>query len=158
MPRKRGVDKKTLVEDNELFNFEDEVEAILTVLCGKTLEVSRMEVLEEEELREMKEQQDHYKRMLAAEQADIKRMEETEAKRLQDFEKMKSNMREKKKNKQLAHRKVVARNIAKSYMAGLRENTFRKLKDVGFYTNTFRIDVLDNDVVPWLHEKAFEHV
>lgn len=82
MPRKRGVDKKTLVQDNELFNFEDEVQAILTVLCGKTLEVSRMEVLEEEELREMKEQQDHYKRMLSAEQADIKRMEETEAKRL----------------------------------------------------------------------------
>jgi len=41
------------------------------VLCGKTLEVSRMEVLEEEELREMKEQQDHYKRMLGAEQSDI---------------------------------------------------------------------------------------
>ena len=67
MPRKRGVDKKTLVEDNELFLFDDEVEPILSVLCGKTLEVSRMEVLEEEELREMTEQQDHYKRMLSAE-------------------------------------------------------------------------------------------
>ena len=56
MPRKRGVDKKTLVEDNELFLFDDEVEPILSVLCGKTLEVSRMEVLEEEELRERKNQ------------------------------------------------------------------------------------------------------
>lgn len=158
MPRKRGVDKKTLVQDNELFNFEDEVQAILTVLCGKTLEVSRMEVLEEEELREMKEQQDHYKRMLGAEQSDIQRMEENEAKRLGDFEKMKANMREKKKNKQLAHRKVVARTISKSYLANLRENTFKKLTDVGFYTNTFRVDVLDNDVVPWLHKQAFAYV
>ena len=158
MPRKRGVDKKTLVEDNELFIFDDEVQSILTVLCGKTLEVSRMEVLEEEELREMKEQQDHYKRMLAAEVADIKRMEENEAKRLADFEKLKGNMREKKKNKQLAHRKVVARTIAKGYLANLRENTYKKLTDVGFYTNTFKIDVLDNDVVPWLHSKAFEFV
>ena len=56
MPKKTGVDKKTLVEDNELFVFEDDVEPILSVLCGKTLEVSRMEVLEEEELREMREQ------------------------------------------------------------------------------------------------------
>lgn len=56
MPIKRGVDKKTLVEDNELFNFEEEVEPILSVLCGKTLETARMEVLEEEELREMREQ------------------------------------------------------------------------------------------------------
>ena len=55
MPRKTGVDKKTLVEDNELFEFEADVEPILSVLCGKTLEIARMEVLEEEELREMKE-------------------------------------------------------------------------------------------------------
>ena len=29
MPKKMGVDKKTLVEDNELFNFDDDVEPIL---------------------------------------------------------------------------------------------------------------------------------
>lgn len=53
----RGVSKKTLVEDNELFLFEDEVEPLLAVLCGKTLECARMEVLEEEELAEMKRKQ-----------------------------------------------------------------------------------------------------
>jgi predicted RNase H-like nuclease (RuvC/YqgF family) len=99
MPFKRGVDKKTLVEDNELFSFEEEVEPILSVLCGKTLESARMEVLEEEELREMREQQEHYNRMLQAENTDIQRMEQTEAKKLQDFERLKATMREKKKNK-----------------------------------------------------------
>jgi hypothetical protein len=54
IPMKRGVDKKTLVADNELFRFDKEVEPILSVLCGKTLEFARMEVLEEEELRVMK--------------------------------------------------------------------------------------------------------
>ena len=54
IPLKRGIDKKTLVEDNELFRFDKEVEPILSVLCGKTLEFARMEVLEEEELRVMK--------------------------------------------------------------------------------------------------------
>jgi len=53
----RGVTKKTLVEDNELFLFDDEVEPLLAVLCGKTLEGARMEVLEEEELAEMKRKQ-----------------------------------------------------------------------------------------------------
>ena len=76
MAKKRGVDKKTLVEDNELFLFDEEVEPILSVLCGKTLEVSRMEVLEEEELREMQEQQNHFERLEFSEQSDIKRMEE----------------------------------------------------------------------------------
>jgi len=141
-----------------LFSYEDEVEPILSVLCGKTLEQARMEVLEEEELNTMREQQDQYKRMLAAEVNDIERMESTEAKRLADFEKNKSNMREKRKNKQLAHRKVVARTLSKNYMTGLRENVFRNLAAVGFYTNTFKIEVLDNDVVPWLHERAFQFV
>lgn len=52
-----GVSKKTLVEDNEIFLFNDEVEPLLSVLCGKTLEQARMEVLEEEELAEMKRKQ-----------------------------------------------------------------------------------------------------
>lgn len=55
IPIKRGCDAKTLVEDNELFIFDHDVEPILSVLCGKTLESARMEVLEEEELRVMRE-------------------------------------------------------------------------------------------------------
>jgi hypothetical protein len=47
---------KTLVEDNELFIFDHAAEPILSVLCGKTLELARMEVLEEEELKIMSEQ------------------------------------------------------------------------------------------------------
>jgi hypothetical protein len=61
MKVKTGVDKETQVwDDGELFNFDYEVEPILQQLLGKTLEVSRMEVLEEEELREMQEQQNYY--------------------------------------------------------------------------------------------------
>ena len=67
-------------------------------------------------------------------------------------------MREKKKNKLLAHRKIVTRVVAKDYLGGLRENVYQRLADVGFFTNNFRINVLDNDVVPWLHEKVFEFV
>jgi hypothetical protein len=50
------LDRETQVwDDGELFNFDYEVEPILQVVIGKTLEASRLEVLEEEELREMKE-------------------------------------------------------------------------------------------------------
>lgn len=85
MPVKTGVDKSTLVEDNELFDFEDEVRPILSVLCGKTLETARLEVLEEEELNTMREQQEYFRRMLQAEVNDIQRMEQTEEKRLAEF-------------------------------------------------------------------------
>ena len=56
MPEKTGNDWCGQIEDGDLFNFNRSVEPILEVLCGKSLEHSRMEVLEEEELRIMREQ------------------------------------------------------------------------------------------------------
>ena len=78
MPKKVGVSKKTLTEDNELFLFDDEVEPILSVLCGKTLEVARMEVLQEEELAEMKRQQENFTTLRRNEEQDIEKMEQAE--------------------------------------------------------------------------------
>ncbi len=71
MPKVQGVSKKTLTEDNEIFLFDDEVEPILSVLCGKTLEVARMEVLQEEELAEMKRQQETFATLRKNEELDI---------------------------------------------------------------------------------------
>lgn len=96
MPQVRGVSMKTLVEDNELFLFEDEVEPLLSVLCGKTLEQARMEVLEEEELAEMKRKQAQLENLNKLEAADIKRLEEEEAFRLKTHEAKKNLQRQKK--------------------------------------------------------------
>jgi len=85
-------------------------------------------------------------------------MEDNEIKRQKDFEKLKNQMKEKKKNRILAHKKVAAIVISKNYMARLKENTYGRLKSVGFYTDQFTVQVLDNDVVPWLHSKVFEFV
>lgn len=92
----RGVSQKTLVEDNELFLFEDEVEPLLSVLCGKTLEQARMEVLEEEELAEMKRKQAQLDNLNKLEAADVQRMEEEEAYRLKTHEAKKNMQRSKK--------------------------------------------------------------
>jgi radial spoke head protein 3 len=89
IPMKRGCDAKTLVEDNELFIFDKDVEPILSVLCGKTLEVARMEVLEEEELRVMREQQKHFDDVRTAEHLEAQRMEQAELRKKQEFERRK---------------------------------------------------------------------
>lgn len=44
VPQKRGVDAETQIEDGELFDFAFEVEPLLEVLVGKTLEQGLMEV------------------------------------------------------------------------------------------------------------------
>merc|ERR1719345_482055 len=50
MPAKIGVDIDTQIEEGDLFDFDTEVDPVLQILVGKTLEQSMMEVLEEEEM------------------------------------------------------------------------------------------------------------
>lgn len=154
MPQLRGASKKTLVEDNELFLFEDEVEPLLSVLCGKTLEQARMEVLEEEELAEMKRKQAQLENLNKLEAADIKRLEEEEAFRLKTHEAKKNLQRQKKATQKLAHEKMVSRTISKQLLTTLKSNAYGQLADVGFFYNKFRDVTLRTDVLPWLFEET----
>ena len=55
MPAKENCKSTQIFDaDVDLFDFDAEVEPMLNVLCLKTLEQARMEVLEEEELTIMK--------------------------------------------------------------------------------------------------------
>lgn len=45
IPQKRGVDAETQIENDDLFDFNLEVEPLLEVIVGKTLEQGLMEVL-----------------------------------------------------------------------------------------------------------------
>lgn len=57
MPDKNNCKATQIYEgDEELFDFNVEVEPMLNVLCSKTLEQARMEVLEETELEIIKTQ------------------------------------------------------------------------------------------------------
>ncbi|KAG5463436.1 MAG: radial spoke protein 3-domain-containing protein, partial [Olpidium bornovanus] len=57
VPRKSGVDAETQIYPGDLFDFEVEVEPILEVIVGMTLEQAVMEVMEEEELAALKKHQ-----------------------------------------------------------------------------------------------------
>lgn len=72
--------RETQIWDNELFDFDYEVEPLLRVLCGKTLQISRAEVLQEEELRVMKDRQNALHKLNKEEQDAIKAMEQKEIK------------------------------------------------------------------------------
>lgn len=154
----RGVSKKTLVEDNELFLFEDEVEPLLAVLCGKTLECARMEVLEEEELAEMKRKQAQLDNLNKLEQADVQRMEEEEAYRLKTHEAKKNLQRQKKIAQRQAHEKIVSRTLSKQYTSGLRQNVVNQLFDIGFFYNRFNEVTLKTNVIPWILDNAEKFV
>ncbi|CAM9695419.1 unnamed protein product, partial [Ectocarpus sp. 8 AP-2014] len=79
VPAKSGVDADTQVVVGELFDFDLEVEPILEVLVGKTLELSVLELMEasgfEEELAVIRRRQATFARERDAEMAEVQRME-----------------------------------------------------------------------------------
>lgn len=113
-----------------------------------------MEVLEEEELRVMRQQQTHYADLNKTDSSDAQRMEQMEQRKLQEFERRKALERERKKNKIAAHRKICSRTIAKSYTSGMLGSAVGYLRDVGYFTDSFQVDVLEQNVLPWLFEKV----
>ena len=69
VPRKTGVDVETQVEDvSELFNFDEEVEPMLAVICSKTLEQALYELECEGELINLQEECDRFDEIRVAEQ------------------------------------------------------------------------------------------
>ena len=84
IPMKTGVDVETQIYEGDLFDFDAEVEPILEVLVGKTLEQSMMEVMEEEELANMRTHQEHFEQIRNTELAETQRLEEAEKRRTEE--------------------------------------------------------------------------
>lgn len=59
----------------QLFDFDVEVEPVLEVLVGKTVEQALIEVLEEEELEALRVQQRRFRELRASEKAEQQRIE-----------------------------------------------------------------------------------
>lgn len=116
-------------EDPELFDFDKEIEPMLNVLVGKTLEQARMMVLEEEELRIMKVQQKEYEEIRNAELIEAQRLEAAENRRRQEYERRKVQQRARKVERIQAHKKHVARVLAKQHVVGMKDAALKVLFD-----------------------------
>lgn len=75
VPQKIGRDVGTEILDGELFDFDTEVQPIIEVLVGRTIEQALIEVLHEEEIAEMKRQQQQIMAIREAELAELRRLE-----------------------------------------------------------------------------------
>jgi len=133
IPTKVGIDVYTQIGDGELFDFESEVEPILQVLVGKTLEHARMEVLEESELSMMREHQQEFERMRDSELMEAQRMEAEEKRRSDESDRRKTEAKIALDQKKIAHQKYVSRVLSKAYLSNLKDKTFKMLRSQGVF-------------------------
>jgi len=134
MPIPRGDDKTTQVLDRidpDLFDFELEVEPVLQVLVGKSLEHARIEVIEEDEAQQLAKAKAVYKQKKEASLVETQRLEA--ARKRRDEELDRRNLQEQLQHKLAVWRekKEYARNAALKYLKFLKRDKMEELKDQG---------------------------
>ena len=149
VPAKNGEDKQTQIESGDLFDFDLEVEPILDVLVGKTLEVSMLELMEEEELAAIRQQQEKFEMMRNAELSEVQRLEYEAKRKFAEKQRRKKQEREFKEAQDELREKVAARNFAKGYLADLHANVFESLEETGHFYDPVRREVSEI-FLPWL--------
>ena len=74
------------------------------------------------------------------------------------YEAKKSLEKSRREAKKVAHQKVVSRSVAKQFNSNLKVNTLVLLKDLGYFSDRFQQEVLDEAVMPWLFEQTEKFV
>uniref|UniRef100_A0A0C9RC71 RSPH3_0 protein n=1 Tax=Fopius arisanus TaxID=64838 RepID=A0A0C9RC71_9HYME len=149
VPGKIGLDAETQISPGDLFDYDSEVQPILEVLVGKTIEQALIEVLEEEEQTALREQQRRFLELRAAEKAEQYRLEEEE-RRLREEKDRRVRQHEKAvKEQQETEERVAAAVLLTGYIAELLPAVLEELKMSGYLLDEIREDI-DEGFVPWL--------
>ncbi|KAI5054911.1 hypothetical protein GOP47_0030056 [Adiantum capillus-veneris] len=133
IPQKSGPDAGTQIEEGDLFNFDEEVEPMLEVLVGRTLEQSVMEVMEEKQLANLHAYQEHFEQIRAAELVATQRMEAAE--RRINEEKKKRVQQEKKRleEEEKIKEKTEAQMYVRGYLKNMMDSVFRTLQKLNYF-------------------------
>lgn len=131
IPNRAGEDKDTQIEDDELFDYEVEVEPVLQVLVGKAMEQARMEVIEEDEAEILKDHQAEFQVLRRAHLLDIQRVEAQDIRRAEESERRKLQAATRRQQMKLVHQKYCCRIISKRFLAQLKRTAYDSLEDLG---------------------------
>ncbi|ETK94093.1 hypothetical protein F442_02878 [Phytophthora nicotianae P10297] len=153
MPIPSGIDVATQIENGDLFDFVLEVEPILEVLVGKTLELGMMELLEEIELREIRQRQELFEQARNAELAEVQRLEAEAKRRFAEKQRRLDEETARLAAQAELEEKVAARASAKQYLANLHAQVFDTLVESGHFFDPLAKDVKQN-FLPGLLESA----
>ena len=156
IPSKTGLDKETQVED-DLFDFDLEVEPILEVLVGKTMEQSMQEVLEEEELAMIRRRQEEFEQTRNVELAEVQRLEAEARRSFDEKERRKIQEGERIVREKEVSEKVQARAYAKDYLGDLHENVFGSLMETGHFYDPLAKEV-EEIFMPWVSEGVVDEL
>uniref|UniRef100_A0A8C5H968 Radial spoke head protein 3 homolog B-like n=1 Tax=Gouania willdenowi TaxID=441366 RepID=A0A8C5H968_GOUWI len=157
IPAKSGKDVETQIEEGELFDFDVEVQPLLEVLVGKTMEQSMLEVMEEEELASLRAQQKAFKVLRNMEQAEVQRLQEQERRRREERERRIMQQREALRKEKETVEKIAARAYTQQSLVDLLPTVFNSLRTHGYFYDPVERDI-ETNFIPWLMEEVHKNL
>lgn len=149
VPKPMGVDKQTLIESTELFDFRMAVRPVLEVLIGKSVDQSVTEVMEEEELKNIQTRTKRFQEERDIMNAEAQKLEAANMRRYEEKEKRLSQERERRAAQLKFAAKLAATTNAREYLSGLQDKVFRRLEKEGLFFDPTAHDV-QSTFLPWL--------
>ncbi|KAM4522770.1 radial spoke head protein 3 homolog [Odontesthes bonariensis] len=149
IPAKSGKDAETQIEEGQLFDFDMEVQPVLEVLVGKTIEQSLLEVMEEEELACLRAQQRAFEELRNNELAEVQRLQEQQRRLNEEKERRIAQQKEVLKKEKETAEKIAARAYTQQYLANLLPAVFTSLRSHGYFYDPVEKDI-ETNFLPWL--------
>ncbi|KAL7389100.1 hypothetical protein ABVT39_026492 [Epinephelus coioides] len=149
IPAKSGKDVATQIEEGELFDFDREVQPLLEVLVGKTIEQSLEEVMEEEELACLRAQQRAFEELRNNELAEVRRLQEQERRHSEEKARRIAQQKEVLQKEKETAEKIAARAYTQQYLADLIPAVFTSLRSHGYFYDPAEKDI-ETNFLPWL--------
>ena len=133
IPNEKGHEKATQIfdGDNDLFDFENEVEPVLQVLVGKSIQHARIEAIEEYEAQMLKEHKISFLQRKEAELMETQRLEEARQRKNDEVDRRNLQTRTFKNNAISIDKKLTARLFAKDFFKNFKRETLKIMVDVG---------------------------
>jgi len=152
VPANIGVDAQTQLCAGELFDFEVEVEPMLEVLVGRTVDQAMREVLEEEELSGIRRQQRKFQEIRLAQLAQHQRRAEIDRRIRREKEQIIQDFEDALLKQEDIQRKGSTVAFSRSYLSDLVPSIDDICKD-GKVLDPVQRDI-EEDFLPWLMEKV----
>jgi len=151
IPQQIGVDKETQVEPGDLFDFDAEVQPLLEMIVGKTLEQSLAEVMEEDELRAKAERRDDWEIVQMSERFECERVEHEHTRREQEKARRAVQNNQREQEEAARDVKVVTQSFSHNWVGDVFSTVFEELKDSGFFYDPL-VREIEEEFLPWLAE------
>ncbi|XP_066258682.1 radial spoke head protein 3 homolog B [Euwallacea similis] len=146
---KTGADVETQIYPGDLFDFDMEVQPILEVLVGKTIEQALIEVLEEEELAALREQQRRFLELRSAQTAETLKLDEREKRLVKEKENRLADHEESGKAQKEMDERIAASVLMQGYITDLLPSVIEGLESEGFMMDYTKEDIGES-FMPWL--------